>query len=138
VGLVEAVVAVAVTVAGSELEDAALLDGSGVLKVPELLGALEEPDELDADEGVVVGCEGRLVAGLPLVPESGSTYCWSPAEDPELAASAVPGPANAHRPRTARLIRITRQECTARVCQATMAARVERNGQLRRRYARGG
>jgi hypothetical protein len=140
VGLVEAVVAVAVTVAGSELADAALLDGSALPEAPALLGALAEPDEpveLDGDEGVVVGCEGRLVAGLPLVPDSGSTYCWSPAEDPGAPASAVAGPASAHRPRTAKLIRITRRECTARVCQATMAARVERDGQLRRRRARG-
>jgi hypothetical protein len=124
VGLVEAVVAVAVTVAGSELVDAVLLDGSGLLELPELLGALEEPDELDADEGGVAGCEGRLVVELPFVPDSGSTYCWSPAEDPGLAASAIPGPASAHVPRTARPIRITRQECTARVCQAITAARV--------------
>ncbi len=129
VGLVEAVVAVAVTVAGSELADAAPLDGSAPLEVPGLLGALEEPDERDADEGGVAGCEGRLVVELPLVPESGSTYCWSPAEDPGLAASAVAGPASAHVPRTARPIRIMRQECTARVCQAITAARVERNGE---------
>jgi hypothetical protein len=124
VGLVEAVVAVAVTVAGSELADAALPE------VPALPGALEEPEPvaLDGDEGVV-GCEGGLVAGLPLVPDSGSTYCWSPAEDPGPPASAVAGPASAHRPRTARPIRITRQERTARVCQATMAARVERDRQ---------
>jgi hypothetical protein len=137
VGLVEAVVAVAVTVAGSELVDAVLLDGPGLLDVPKLLDALEEPDELDADEGGVAGCDGRLVVELPFVPDSGSTYCWSPADDPGLAASAVAGPASAHAPSTARLIRITRQECTARVCQAITGVRVARDGRLHRRRADG-
>jgi hypothetical protein len=60
-GLVEAVVAVGVTVAGSELADVALLDGPALPEAPALLGALEAPDEpveLDAEERGVVGCDG--------------------------------------------------------------------------------
>lgn len=74
-----AVVAVAVTVAGSELDDVALLEDPALLDGPVSLGApdeLEDPDELDTEEAAEVWC---WVAGwvdvFPFAPASGSTYC---------------------------------------------------------------
>jgi len=70
-----AVVAVAVeaTVAGSGFAGVALPDAPVSLGAP---AELEDPDELDADEGAGVGgLDVGWVTEFPFASASGSTYC---------------------------------------------------------------
>ncbi len=68
----------------------------------------------------VAGVAGVVLAGVVgevwlWWPESGSTYCWSPADGPD--AHAAPGPANATAARTDRQIKNLGSFCTLRVLQ---------------------
>jgi hypothetical protein len=79
---------------------------------------LDDPEELEPEEPELEE-PLELLPLLPLFPPSGSTYCWSPAEDPDPAASAVTGTSSPHAITTSSERRAILRKLTRRVLQAS-------------------
>jgi hypothetical protein len=77
--------------------------------------ALVDPDELEPDE-LEPEPEEPLEL-LPLLPLRGSTYCWSPAEEPDPAASADTGARSPRATTTSSERSVIRRNITVRVLQ---------------------